>query len=188
MKPAESAVQGKPSGGGRAAPERPKGNDVVDANVFQAEARRIEKLLYRIAWSYLGNVSDAEDAVQEALIRAWEKRGSLRELCQFRPWMARILINQCHDMLRRRKRWSFFPLEEDTAQVEMPEAEAPILEAMDRLKPEQRILMTLHYVDGYTIQEMAEALGIPSGTIKTRMRNARRLLSRILLIEWEEDA
>lgn len=90
-------------------------------------------------------------------------------------------------MLRKRKRWSFFPLGEDTAQVEMPEAEMPILEAMNRLKPEQRILMTLHYVDGYTIQEMAEALGIPSGTIKTRMRNARRLLSRILLIEWEED-
>ena len=47
-----------------------KGNDVVDAVMFQAEIRRIEKLLYRIAWSYLGNNADVEDAVQDALIKA----------------------------------------------------------------------------------------------------------------------
>ena len=67
----------------------------------------------------------------------------------------------------------------------MPETENAVTEAMKKLKPELRIVMTLHYVDGYSIQEMAEALGIPTGTIKTRMRNARKQLSRTLLIEWE---
>ena len=62
-----------------------KGNDVVDAVMFQAEVRRIEKLLYRIAWSYMGNNPDVEDAVQDALIKAWEKRSSLRDMKQFRP-------------------------------------------------------------------------------------------------------
>ena len=57
-------------------PMNSKGNDVVDAVMFQAEIRRIEKLLYRIAWSYLGNNADVEDAVQDALIKAWEKRSS----------------------------------------------------------------------------------------------------------------
>lgn len=155
--------------------------------MFQAEARRIERLLYRIARSYLNDDQEAEDAVQDALIKAWEKRKTLRDIHQFKPWMTRILSNRCKDILRKRKRWSFFPLEEDTVQVEMPETENAVTEAMKKLKPELRIVMTLHYVDGYSILEMAEALGIPTGTIKTRMRNARKQLSRALLIEWEEN-
>ena len=184
----QEALRGEsPSDGGRAGPKKLKGNDVVDAVMFQAEALRIEKLLFRIAWSYMGSCPDAEDAVQNALIKAWEKRETLREIHQFKPWMTRILTNQCKDMLRKRKRWSFYPLEEGTYQVEMPETESPILEAIKKLKPAQRIVITLHYVDGYSIQAISEALGVPSGTVKTRMRNARKHLSRILLIEWEEE-
>ena len=120
----------------------------MKAELFGAEARRIEKLLYRVAWSYLGNGQDVEDAVQDALVKAWEKRDTLRDIGQFRPWMTRILTNRCKDMLRRRKRWSFYPLYEDTAQVEMPETENAVTAAMIKLKPELRIVMTLHYVDG----------------------------------------
>ena len=148
----------------------------MDALMFQAEVRRIEKLLYRVAWSYMGNNADVEDAVQDALIRAWEKRDTLRDLKQFRPWMARILTNRCRDMLRKRKKFSFIPLEDAAAQeVEPPEPDSPVLEA--------RTLVTLHYVDGYSIQEMAEALGIPENTVKTRMRSARRQLGRTILLE-----
>ena len=153
--------------------------------MFQAEARRIEKLLYRIARSYLNDDQEAEDAVQDALIKAWEKRKTLRNIHQFQPWISRILSNRCKDILRKRKRWSFFPLEEDTVQVEMQETENAVLEAMKKLKPELRIIMTLHYVDGYSIQEMTEALGIPEGTVKTRMRSARKQLSKTLLVDWE---
>ena len=155
--------------------------------MFQAEIRRIEKLLYRVAWSYMSNHADVEDAVQDALIKAWEKRDTLRDLKLFRPWMTRILSNQCKDLLRRRKKWNFRPLEDAAAQeAEMPEADVPVLEAMKKLKPELSLLITLFYVDGYSIHEMADALGIPEGTVKTRMRNARRQLGRILLVDWEE--
>ena len=156
----------------------------MDALMFQAEVRRIEKLLYRVAWSYMGNNADVEDAVQDALIRAWEKRDTLRDLKQFRPWMARILTNRCRDMLRWRKRWSFVPLEDAAAQeTEPPEPDSPVLEAVQKLKPELRTLVTLYYVDGYSIQEMAENLGIPENTVKTRMRSARRQLGRTILLE-----
>ena len=163
-----------------------KGNDVVDAVMFQAEIRRIEKLLYRIAWSYLGNNTDVEDAVQDALIKAWVKRSSLRDMKQFRPWMTRILMNQCKDLLRKRKKWSFYPLEDAAAQeVEPPEPDAPVLEAVKKLKPELSLVIILHYVDGYSIQDVASSLGIPESTVKTRMRSARKQLSRTLLVEWE---
>ena len=155
--------------------------------MFQAEVRRIEKLLYRIAWSYLGNNADVEDAVQDALIKAWEKRHSLRDLKQFRPWMSRILSNQCKDLLRKRKKWNFYPLEDAAAQeAASPEPDAPVLEAVKKLKPEQGLLITLYYVDGYSVRELADALGIPESTVKTRMRSARRQLGRTLLVEWEE--
>ena len=156
----------------------------MDALTFQAEIRRIEKLLYRIAWSYMGSNADAEDAVQDALIKAWEKRDTLRDLKQFRPWMARILTNRCRDMLRRRRKFSFIPLEDAAAQeTEPPEEIAPVVEAMEKLNPELRTLVTLHYVDGYSIQDLSEALGIPAGTVKTRMKIARKQLGRTLLLE-----
>ena len=170
-------------------PRNSKGNDVVDAVMFQAEVRRIEKLLYRIAWSYMGNNPDVEDAVQDALIKAWEKRASLRDMKQFRPWMTRILINQCKDQLRKRKKWNFYPLEDAvTQEAEPPKADAPVLEAVKKLKPEFSLLITLHYVDGYSIQDLADNLGIPESTVKTRMRSARKQLGRTLLVEWEAES
>ena len=108
---------------------------------------------------------------------------------QFKPWMTRILMNQCKDQLRKRKKWSFYPLEDAAAQeVKPPEPDAPVLEAMRKLKPELSLIITLHYVDGYSIQDVASSLGIPESTIKTRMRRARKQLGRTLLVEWEAES
>lgn len=147
----------------------------------------MERLMYRVGMSYLGRDEDAADAVQDALTSAWEKRDRLKKPKQFRPWMMRILTNRCIDMLRRRKRVSFFPLEEDTALAPPPAQPSPVMEAIRQLRPELRLVVTLHYVDGYSISEMAESLGLASGTIKTRLRLARKQLSQTLRVEWEEE-
>ena len=159
----------------------------MDALTFQAEVRRIEKLMYRVSMSYLGNAEDAADAVQDTLAKAWEKRATLSRPGQFKPWVMRILANRCKDVLRRRRRKSFYPLEEDTVAVDMPEPQPPVLAAMEKLKPECRIVMILYYVDGWTVQQIADSLGIPLGTVKTRMRSARKRLKQTLLVEWEEE-
>lgn len=158
----------------------------MDAKEFQAETKRIEKLLYHVAWSYLKDQQDVEDAVQDALLKAWEKQDTLRNAAHFKAWMTQILMNQCKNVLRKRKRWSFFPLEEATALVEPPRVEQPLGEALNRLKPEQRIAVTLFYVEGYTVQDIAETLGCPIGTVKTRLHSARKQLQKNLLVEWEE--
>lgn len=157
----------------------------MDALTFQAEVRRIEKLMYRVGLSYLGNGDDVADAVQDALAIAWEKRQHLKKPEQFKPWMMRILTNRCIDMLRKRKRVSFFPLEDDTVVVDMPSQPSPVMEAVSQLRPEWRLVVTLHYVDGYSVSEIAESLGIASGTVKTRLHSARKRLSHTLLVEWE---
>ena len=160
----------------------------MDALTFQAEVRRIEKLMYRVSMSYLNNQEDAADAVQDTLARAWEKRRFLTRQEHFKPWVMRILTNQCKDVLRKRRRRSFYPLEEDAVIVEMPEPQPPVMAAIGALKPEWRAVVLLHYVDGYAVQEIAQSLGIPSGTVKTRLRAARKRLSQTLLVEWGEDS
>lgn len=148
----------------------------------------MEKLLYHVSYSILQNNDDCADAVQEALARAWQKRGSLRDMDRFRPWLMRILVNQCNDILRKRQRRSFFPLQEDTVVIQQTESPVALREVIDQLKPEWRTVITLHYLEGLSVREMADMLGLPTGTVKSRMKFGRERLSVLLREEWEEAA
>lgn len=159
----------------------------MDAVTFQTEAMRLEKLMYHVSYSMLRNDADCADAVQEALTRAWQKRGTLRSLDSFRPWMMRILTNTCNDLLRKQKKQRFVPLEEETVAQEPPQPPIALREAIDRLRPEQRAAVVLHYLDGYSIADTADMLGIPTGTAKSRLKSARESLSRMLHEEWKEE-
>lgn len=159
----------------------------MDAVTFQTEAMRYERLLYRVSWSMLGSNEDCADAVQEALTRAWQKRDTLRSMDAFRPWLMRILTNTCKDMLRRRKHQRFVPLDGDEPVAYEPDMDPePLREAMRQLSPEQRVATTLFYLEGYTIQDIAQTLALPSGTVKSRLMYARRRLKALLREEWED--
>ena len=149
----------------------------MEALRFQEEFLSADRLLYRIAWSYLGNLQDVEDAVQTTLVKAWEKREKLRSSEQFRPWIVRILINVCKDELHTRKKRSFFPLNGAAEQLVYEDHRSAALEIVQCLKPELR---TVHYVDGYRLGEIASILGIPEGTVKSRIRSARKQLEKTL--------
>ena len=84
----------------------------MDANTFQAEAEKYERLMFQISWSMLRNSEDCADAVQETLMRAWQSRDTLRNLRSFRPWITRIMVNTCNTMLRKRLNQRWVPLEE----------------------------------------------------------------------------
>lgn len=170
---------------------RMKGYEAMDTVTFQTEVKQREKLLFRIAWSYMKNYHDAEDMVQEAVAIAWQKKEMLRDEKLFGPWLTRILCNQCVQILRRRKKFSFYPLEmkeltDDRFIEEIPDTDIPVLEAIDSLNPEIRLLLTLHYVDGFTMREISEKLGIPMGTIRNRLLRGRKQLKEKLSVEWEE--
>ena len=90
-----------------------EGGAAVDARTFQTEALKIEKLLYHISYAMLRNESDCEDAVQEALLRAWQKRGTLRDMAAFRSWLCRIVANTCTELLRRKQRTTLTDIPEE---------------------------------------------------------------------------
>ncbi len=158
----------------------------MDAQMFQAEVLKLEKLMYHVSYSMLRNNEDCADAVQEALVRAWQKRGSLQDPEKFKAWLMRILVNQCKDMLRKRLKRSYASLEEGDIAVPPPQPPSPVDEAIDQLKPEWRLVITLHYKDGYSIEDIARLLRLPSGTIKTRMKSARKRLEVLLHDDWKE--
>ena len=152
----------------------------MDAVTFQAETMNYQRLLWRVSWSILSNNEDCADAIQESLTRAWKNRDTLRDPRAFRPWLVRILTNICNDMLRKRVKQKVVPLEDDTVAVEPFLDSVPLREALDRLSPEHRTAVVLHYLEGYSVGEIADMLDAPTGTIKSRLMYARIRLKNLL--------
>ena len=146
----------------------------MDAVTFQTEALKLEKLLYHISWSMLGDNEDCADAVQEALLKAWQKRDTLKSMRTFRPWLTRILYNVCVDILRSRKHLAQEPLDESALPAKpAAEADDDLHFALQALSAEQRTATVLHYIQGYKLKEIASMLGISLNTVKSRVMYAR---------------
>ena len=160
----------------------------MDATTFQEEAEKYERLMFQISWSMLRNSDDCADAVQDALIKAWQKRDTLHDEERFKPWLMRILHNTCKDMLRRRKKVRFVSYEEQTLTVQPPEVPMPVNEAIERLQPEYRVLITLYYLGGFDMKDLASMFSVPVTTIKSRITRAKKQLSLLLKQDGEEEA
>ncbi len=158
---------------------------------------RLERL-FRMAMAVTRSEADARDAVQEASIKAWRQLPNLRAAASFDPWLSQILVNACRGLLRSRNRRQVreIPAEEpDTTlgsrvlsnpasggQEAVAQAEA-VRRAFDRLDPDARALIALHYVENRPVAEIAGLLGVPVGTVKWRLFRARRVLDGALKAE-----
>ena len=140
---------------------------------FIDRARACERRLYRVARTMLSREADCEDAVQEALLRAWERLDTLREEAYFETWLIRILINQCKS-LRRRRPTAEAELTEDIPMS--PEGEPALLDALMKLPGKLRIALELHYIEGYSVKESSRIMNIPEGTVKWRLSRGRAAL------------
>ena len=147
----------------------------MDRQEFAARTQALRQRLYRTAYLYLGREADALEAVDEAVYQALRSLGKLREAMYFETWLTRILINECHRELRRRKRLSG---EEALPESAGPDAydHLPLKDAVSRLPETLRAVVILRYFTGYTQSETAAALDIPQGTVATRQRRALELL------------
>ena len=156
---------------------------------------------YRLAWSILLNDQDAADATQEAFVAAWRQLPRLRDPAAFDGWLNRVVANAARMARRHRVRLRevsvVAPSSGDvspTMNEPIPDAFArsaiddvsdmdAIARAFERLRPEQRAILTLHHVDERPVAEIARSLGIPTGTAKWRLHAARRALERAMEAE-----
>jgi RNA polymerase sigma-70 factor (ECF subfamily) len=156
-----------------------------DHEAFEVLATSAGDRLYAVARLVVRDAALAEDAVQEALVRAWQRLPSLRDPDRFDAWLYRLLVNACADQGRQRRRWSQqvrpIPVEasisDDTGSV----ADRELLErAFRRLKPEQRAVVVLHHYSGFTAAEIARILEIPEGTARSRLHYATEAMRAAL--------
>jgi RNA polymerase sigma-70 factor (ECF subfamily) len=164
------------------------------------DARATEALLaaevdavYRLALAIVGNDADARDVTQETMVTAWRQVGRLREADRFDVWLRRIAVNAARMHLRSRRRRGLreIPASEVDRRFDDPSVDpvsgrpdALVLRAaLSRLDADRRVLLALHYLEGHPVAELAQILGIPPGTVKSRLSTARGALRSALEAE-----
>ena len=155
------------------------------ADVFAALTSIHLDRAYRLAWAILGNDEEAQDATQDALTVAWRERRTLRDPGKLEAWLGRILVNTCRDRLRSRARSRIQPLElsADPSISDGSQAAANRDEmdrALDSLNPDHRIVVVLRFWADMTVQDIADRLGVPAGTVKSRLHHSLRALRSTL--------
>ena len=153
---------------------------LADVAAFEALYTSHGPRMKSLALNMLGNRSDAEDAVQEAFLRAYRSRASFRQDASLWTWVYRILLNTCRDVGRRRTTRGEAPLDEPHIERPAQDVDQPLRlalkHALDDLSPIYREVFVLCEVEGHTHREVGEILDIPEGTSKGRLFEARQRL------------
>lgn len=146
---------------------------------FAGRIIAMQETLYRVSYSILPSRCDQEDAVQEAIQRAWQQRGKLRCDESMQQWVTRILINECYALLRRSKRE--MPMESLPEREAPPDADASLHDLFLSLEEPLRLPAVLYYIEGYELKDIARMLHLPTGTVKSRLHRARKRMKET----WE---
>lgn len=137
--------------------------------------------MYRLALGILGNKQDAEDALSETIIKAYEHLASLRDEAKFKSWIMAILVNVSKNMLSKNRRVQLvddITIFEEAAQ----ECQNDLWDSVMDLGEQHRQIIILYYYDGFSTKEIAKILKIPEGTVKSRLSRARENLKEILCL------
>lgn len=149
-----------------------------DREAFTVLVHQVSGSLYAVAYRILRDTGTAEDALQNALVLAWRRLPKLRDADRFEAWIHRILVHACYDESQRTRAWrqsvTLLPMElHGAADGTSTVADRDELErAFRRLTVEQRAVFVLHHYLGLPLVEVAETLGIPAGTARSRLHYA----------------
>ena len=170
-----------------------------DQSAFGQLVTANQAMVYSLAYRMTGNPEDAADLTQEAFLNAWRSLGSFNGQSAFSTWIYRLASNACIDFLRREKRRSSLSMtleDEDDAdrQADLPddrwspqralerrEAQEAVRQGLAALSPEHREVLVLRELEGLSYAEIAHALGLEEGTVKSRIARARLSLREFLL-------
>ena len=165
------------------------------ADAFEHLVRENERMVYALSLRILGNEQDAQDAVQEVFLKAWRSLGTFRGDSRFSVWLYRMTNNACLDQLRRRRVTlvSLTPEEDGEPASDIPdpapspqelleqkEVQSAVQSALAELPEDFRRAIVLRETAGLSYAEIAEAMDIDVGTVKSRIFRARKKLCAIL--------
>lgn len=157
----------------------------MDRGRFTQAVWALRASMLRLAMSFLRSRADAEDVVQDAVLAAWERIGSLRDPSAFKTWMMTIVANKSKMALRKKKRIVLMD-EIEPPQSTQDEAAAALWDSVMALDEKLRLPIVLHYYEGFSVEEIAAIVHAPKGTVGARMSRAREKLKRELMQRGDE--
>jgi len=161
-----------------------------DTEAFSALASASAPRLYAIAHLILHDGTLAEDATQEALVKAWRDLSALRDPLRFGAWLHRVLVRECYKHAQRERRrveveGQIRPISPEADPSRHTVINDELERGFARLSVEHRTVLVLHQYMGYTLREIADTLGIPVGTVKSRLSRATASMRQILTADPE---
>ena len=158
---------------------------MLDTGQFDALAKKYMDMIYRLAFSWLKSPADADDVVQEVLLRLYRTDRKFESEEHVKNWLMKVTVNECRKVWRRPSR-SHENIEDYIETLVFEERSCrELFEAVMQLDRPKRTAVVLYYIEGYSIREIAALLGLPSGTVGTRLARARKELAQYLK---EEDS
>lgn len=140
-------------------------------------------VLFRMCAVMLGNVHDAEDAVQDTVVRYFQKAPSFENAEHEKAWLLRVASNRCRDMLRFRTRHPQTAIDE-LHDLAAEQSGCDILDALMTLPEKFKLVMLLYYVEEYRVEEIARIIGRTPSAVKMRLQKGRKLLGEVYRKEY----
>lgn len=151
---------------------------------FELAARTHGNTLFRVAYHAVGNRPDAEDVTQIVLLKLYQHSGEFKSEEHLKYWLLRVTLNECRRLLRTPWRRKSVPLEDQAGlAAERSEGDGSVLEAVMALEGKYRVPIYLHYYEGLSVREIAQATGAKESTVQTRLQRAREKLRKSLTEE-----
>jgi RNA polymerase sigma-70 factor, ECF subfamily len=164
-----------------------------DETAFRTLIRQFSGLGFRVAFRMMNDEEESRDIVQESFITVWQKIGTFDPAREFTGWFYRIVVNKCHDALRRKKRMKLVPLAADPHGVlDMPGDTDPskgmdnremamlVRDLTSRLSPKQKIIFVLSELEDLSHEEIELITGMGRDTIKSNLNHARRKIGALI--------
>ena len=145
------------------------------ADEIESVIENYGNMLFRLCLMILGNASDAEDVIQETMIKYLQKAPKFQSAEHEKAWLIKVSANHCKDVLRFRSRHQMVDIEQMKEFIE-DESDSEIIEALMTLPEKYKVVLMLHYVEGYSTKEIAEMIGKTSSAVKMRLQKGRTLL------------
>ncbi len=170
-------------------------------SLWQSEHEQFEELLqphlhklYKLAYRFTGQQADAEDIVQDVVVKLYPRLQEMQKIEQLGPWLARVLYRHFVDRVRSKQRSPLHLVDGNESALDEHKDETPepaenveaallqerLQEALNKLNEDQRALMILHDVEGYTLNEIHTMFDVSIGTLKSRLNRARSRLRELL--------
>lgn len=151
-----------------------------DKVAFDNLINELVPYMYKISIVMLKKEEDANDAISECILKVYKNLNSLKNKKLFKTWMTRILINECKNILKRRQKIIYINDIEETGIYDNYNETQEVKQAIDKLKPDFKMAIVLFYYQDLSIAEIANIAGVPEGTVKWRLHEAKQKLLTML--------